>query len=888
MHVSSLQGERDFDRCCASQETVLRHQGITRPRNALPATGKCSILTLPVPKNLRSFLCITVMWLCHPQAALWAWQSGHPEPSPIPAWQTESTGMVGPARDGLPDAPDADELPRLEPVPGPGKKLVPVHLAANTQRKDGSVYTLIGEVEVHYKDYVLHADRMNYNEDTGEARAEGHVELDGGPADEHILADHATMNLDLDTGRFYGVTGSVGLRQSVTRKKVIYTTTNPFLFTGRVVIKNGPADFRVIGGTMTSCRLPHPDWVIAAQRIDMVEGQASAHNAFFRLLNIPLIYLPYFTHPVMSSDRQSGFLIPVYEQSSTKGSVFGEQYYLVLNRSMDLTLGTDYYSKRGWAPSGEFRYRGHGDDFADLRFTALFDRGALVNGVLTDQGGQDVLVNFRHGLGDHTRLVSNAEYLSSILYREAFAENFSQATATQVNSSIYLTHNNSGFSETASVNRYINYAQVSPFIEDVVIAHLPTFDGVALDHSLAGTPLLWSADGSAAGLNRHEPGFETAHEVGRIDVHPGLSMPFHFGGLDVRPEIAVRETFYTKSQAPTAELDPITGSFVPVYRSASLDRKDFEAGIELRAPVLERDFAPGWLRHFDRELRHTIEPEAHYQYVTGIDNFRNILLFDPTDLISDTNEIEYSVTQRFYLKKLHPKPCENPPLPPEGYGRVYLPVGYHDCSSTDTSESVTWTLGQKRFFDPTFGGALMDNRRNVLATTLELTGISFLSQPRDYSPLISRMELHTNHNLDFGWDADYDAQAGRLNASNNYIDVRHSGFFGSLSYARLDALNPTTKPTPVTNYEQLRATLGYGGPTKSGVSGGVNLGYDLNQQQFQYGGVQASYNWDCCGLTIEYRRLALGPERNENFESFNFTLAGIGTAGNINRSQLIY
>ena len=51
---------------------------------------------------------------------------------------------------------------------------------------------------------------MNYNEDTGEARAEGHVELDGGPADEHILADHATLNLDLDTGRFYNVTGSVG------------------------------------------------------------------------------------------------------------------------------------------------------------------------------------------------------------------------------------------------------------------------------------------------------------------------------------------------------------------------------------------------------------------------------------------------------------------------------------------------------------------------------------------------------------------------------------------------------------------------------------------------------------------------------------------------------
>jgi LPS-assembly protein len=848
-----------------------------------------------VPKNLCSFLCITVVWLCHPQLALWAWQSGHPEPSAVPAQQTQSSSAPASASDGLPDVPDADELPRLEPVPGPGKAMVPVHITANTQRKDGSVYTLLGDVEVRYKNYVVHADRMNYNEDTGEARAEGHVELDGGPADEHILADHATINLDLDTGRFYNVTGSVGVRENVSRKKAIYTTTNPFLFTGRVVIKNGPAEFKVINGTMTSCRLPHPDWVIAAGRIDMTDGQASARNALFRVLNIPLVYLPYFTHPIMSSDRQSGFLIPVYSQSNTKGSVFGEQFYLVLNRSMDLTLGTDFYSKRGWAPSGEFRYRGRGDDFADIRFTALFDRGIVLGTPpkLTDQGGQDILLNGRYGLGTHTRLVSNAEYLSSIIYREAFAESFSQATATQINSSIYLTHNSSGVSETGSFNRYINYAQVSPFIEDVVIAHLPSIDVVSLDRSIAGTPLFWSADGSMAGLNRHEPGFETAHEVGRADIHPGLSAPFHLGGFAIRPEVAVRETFYTKSQAPTFVLDPVTGAYVPVYRSASLDRKDMEAGLELRAPVIERDFAPAWLARYGRVLRHTIEPEAHYQFISGIDNFRNILRFDPTDLASDTNEIEYSVTQRFYLKRMHPKPCANAPLPPEGYGRVYLPVDYHDCSSTDTSESLSWTLAQKHYFDPTFGGAVFDNRRNVLTSTLDLTGISFLAGPRDYTPLISRLALRTNQNLTFGWDLDYDPHAGRINGSNVYVDIRHDGFFGSISHARLDSLNPSTLPTPtmpspVTNYEQLRATLGYGAGTKPGFSGGINLGYDLNQSQLQYGGVQTSYNWNCCGLTLEYRRLALGAERNENYESFNFTLAGIGTAGNINRSQLIY
>jgi LPS-assembly protein len=229
---------------------------------------------------------------------------------------------------------------------------------------------------------------------------------------------------------------------------------------------------------------------------------------------------------------------------------------------------------------------------------------------------------------------------------------------------------------------------------------------------------------------------------------------------------------------------------------------------------------------------------------------------------------------------------------------VYLPLDFRDCTNTDTTEALTWTLAQKHYFDPTFGGAVFPNRRNVLATTLDLTGISFLAGPRDYSPLISRLQLRTSRTFDLGWDLDYDPHAGRINGSNVYADLRSGNFFGSVSHARLDALNATTTSSlpggstqpmsSVTNYEQLRVTLGYGAGTKSGFSSALNAGYDLNRTELQYAGAEASYNFNCCGITIEYRRLALGSQRNENYESFNFTLAGIGTAGNINRSQLIY
>ena len=42
---------------------------------------------------------------------------------------------------------------------------------------------------------------------------------------------------------------------------------------------------------------------------------------------------------------------------------------------MDMVVGAEYYSKRGWAPNGDFRYKGPGLDHLTARWNALLDRG---------------------------------------------------------------------------------------------------------------------------------------------------------------------------------------------------------------------------------------------------------------------------------------------------------------------------------------------------------------------------------------------------------------------------------------------------------------------------------------------------------------------------------
>jgi LPS-assembly protein len=832
--------------------------------------------------RIGTFLFITACLLCHPQVFPQTLTRQFPSTATGTATGTAPPTLAT-SSDDLPDAPN---YPVAQVVPAPPSS-VPVRFEYKQLEKHGSVYTLTGAVRIEYKDYILTADRVSFDQETSDAEADGHVRLEGKRNNELILADHGKMNFDLETGRFDNVTGSVGRQPSQSKRKLLYTTANPFLFTGRYLIKEGPERYRVIQGTMTSCLLPDPDWQIHSALIRVNYGEARAKNSYFTLLGVPLLYLPYVTHPVSTDTRQTGLLIPDLGTSTTKGTVVGDTFYLVLNRSMDVTFGTQYFSKRGWSPSANFRYRGRGEDFVSARFTALFDRGLAPDYI--NQGGQDIHFDGRRDfdLEEHNRAVATGEYLSSYVYREAFAESFALAIASQVTSSAFITHNDQDVSASIHADRYQNFQGITLVgntyeTPQIRIIHLPTLDVDTVERPLQATPFHWSFDGSAGGVTRSEPGFST-DVVGRFDLYPHLSLPLHFDGWTLRPEVGARETFYTQSQIST--------STTPLPGNGSVNRSDLEASFELRPPALVKDFrAPILESIFGGELRHTIEPELRFRFVGGVNNFSSIPKFDAIDVVSDTREMEYSVTQRLLFRHLHPKPCSTVPLPEPANGIIYVPWAYTECGG-DTNAWITWKLAAKYFFDPYFGGAAVALRRNVLASTLDLTGVAYLDGPRNTSPVVSRFKVRTSEHTDLEWDADYDFKSRRLDASNIFADYRRDNVFTSIGYSTLQALNAnftTNLDSQVTKYNLLRLLLGYGAPTRRGLSIAANAGYDLTQDALLYGGVETSYNLDCCGLVFEWRRRALGSVPNENQYSFNFTLAGIGAAGNLTHAERIF
>ena len=679
--------------------------------------------------------------------------------------------------------------------------------------------------------------------------------------------------------------------------RMVYSTTNPLLFSGRVLLQTGENNYRMVDGSITNCRLPRPDWRIVSRSIQLRDNNASTTHAFFEVLDMPVLYLPYLHHPSDETSRVSGLLTPVISTgSSIRGFTFGEQMYWAISRSMDMVVGMEYFSKRGWAPNGDFRYKGLGLDHLNARWNGLLDRGISeqIAATLTtpayvekvDQGGVDISVQGRKDFGSDTRASGTIEYLSSYTYRLVFDDNYAQATSSQVASDLALTHNHNGMIASGWLDRFQSFASTTNGSE-VRLLHLPMLRYDVLDRPLGDSPLYLGLQSSLGYLSRSAPNFHSRN-VGRLDFYPHLSLPFSAGGWSFVPEVALRETAYTTSQTPT-----LTGANIsPTVHHDPLGRQDIEAAVDIRPPAIEREFMlPRW----HRELRHVIEPELNYRYVVGIGKqARNVLLFDTTDIATDVNEAGFSLTQRFFLRPTEDKPCDATETKAAG-AKPDAPTPAVATCKDKPREWASWRIAQEYFIDPDFGGAVISDRRNVYDSTLDLTAITFLTSARNIAPLVSRLRFEAIDNLQVEWDLDYDSVMGQFNANNLYTDYSFGRTKLGIGHALLNAMDERSSnkgESSALKSQEVQPYLQVGKPSGSGFNMAVNGGYNYVQHELQYGGVQAAYNWDCCGLTLGYRRFQLGSvgstSRDETQWLYSFTIADFGSVGDIRRTNSIF
>jgi LPS-assembly protein len=252
-----------------------------------------------------------------------------------------------------------------------------------------------------------------------------------------------------------------------------------------------------------------------------------------------------------------------------------------------------------------------------------------------------------------------------------------------------------------------------------------------------------------------------------------------------------------------------------------------------------------------------------------VNNFADFIRFDSNATITDTNELQYGFTQRLFLKE-----GDNQP-----------------------QELLSWSIFQKHYFDPTFGGAIVNGQRNVFQALNSVTPFAFAFGPRNWSPIVSDIKLTPGGRFDVEQILQYDPHNQRLVTIGTLLKVKpYKEFFATIAHFRLDdnpsvsdVQPPATLPTfqqPLSN--QIRALFGYGSETRKGLNFTTGIGYDFTNKTLQNQIVQASYNGGCCGLAVEYRRINLGQVRTENQFRIAFMIANIGTFGNLRHQEKIF
>ena len=210
---------------------------------------------------------------------------------------------------------------------------------------DGSLFAT-GNVELKQANNTLRADEVTYYRNQNKAIARGNVvHIDGNGT----VTNAAIMELDTEFSH-------------------ILAETIISNFTSGEWISADHAD-RIAGdrgifdaSRFTPCKCDflngeRPLWDIkASQSIRNEKTQTITHyNMRMSVLNVPVGYLPFLTHPDWTVRRRSGFLTPSFIVSSDLGFTPSIPYYQIIDETSDAEFTTYKYQYRGLGVKSRYR-----------------------------------------------------------------------------------------------------------------------------------------------------------------------------------------------------------------------------------------------------------------------------------------------------------------------------------------------------------------------------------------------------------------------------------------------------------------------------------------------------------------------------------------------------
>ena len=268
---------------------------------------------------------------------------------------------------------------------------------------------------------------------------------------------------------------------------------------------------------------------------------------------------------------------------------------------------------RGWAQFGDFRAIGYTYGIQATYYGVIDNKGSQqAYNYGQNQGGEDVRVNAFKNWDNGFHGVLSVDYLSSFIFRQVFAQGFSEAIQSEVISTGFVYKNWDGYAFGVMADSYQNYQSDAPG-DYIQIVHSPTLELSTVERQFSRTNAVYSYDFAAAGVSEMRSASRPHPSSDESTPLPTWRGPELFHGWTFRPQIGGRETFYTERVVPGA-----SATVIGIPKQDPMNRTVGNASFELRPPTLSKIFDR---KPFGYALKHTIEPYAVYRYQGGIGDF---------------------------------------------------------------------------------------------------------------------------------------------------------------------------------------------------------------------------------------------------------------------------
>lgn len=739
------------------------------------------------------------------------------------------------------------------------------------------ILTYIGDVDARYGAYRIQADKITLYEAENKMVAEGSVVFDQGD-DQRITGVRAVWNLKTKLGVFEDSTGFTNQTNDGT---VIY-------FIAERVERTALDEVLVTKGKFTACEEAVPKWSFTADeaRIKM-NDKVKLKNAKFRVKDVPIIPLPYASIPIEQRDRQSGFLTPTFGFSGNKGFRLSGAYFQTLGRSADVTIRGDLYTSRGVGYGLDFRTRANSRSFFNFGFYAVKDRiiGSSASAETPDQGGSIIYAEGVHYFSNGFTAAADVRLTSNLAFRQVFSDGIQQIISPIEVSQAFVNKSWDNYelnllarSQVISIPNlriksrnlpsvhFEKRPSILSFLDPVYFSFQTSVEGVSRREEVDNLGLYQQMTGG-------DPTITPA--IGqRFDVFPQFTLPLNFKYVNFTASAGGRVTYYSNS---FNDMRQVVGRDVI--------RKYGEFQFDIRPVALAKNF---YGKNDAFKFRHVIEPFITYRFVKGVNNFHKIIRIDELDTITDTNEIEFGITNRIYTRRYAEAVTdEAQQLLRETAADQKKPL------SEQPYEIFDLTVRGKYFFDKSFGGALIAGRRNQIEPITAVSFYTFGGVPRRFSPLNIDATYRPTRTIYLNTRMDVGVQGDGVRAASATIgyDTSLLKLFQTFYYTRAVELAPSLQLYANSNGREPGTLRGsqwspsiFVGDRDKGLYGGTSLFFDFeNRRAAQLSPLISSlytvgYAYDCCSMAVQFYTFNVGV-RNENRLVFSFRLNGIGSFG---------